>query len=76
MSRESSASTLPQKRCKDSAAAAPSDAAPEESGIERDWRYMRQDVIGSKVKNTCMPVKNLGLAPTVLCFRIVMLCSA
>jgi hypothetical protein len=74
ISPESSASTLQQKRGKDSAAAAPSDAASEASGMERDWRYIQRKDIGSKVKNTCIPVKKHGHAATVLCSRIVMLC--
>jgi hypothetical protein len=50
-SPESSAPTFLQKRCKDSAAAFPSDAVPESSSIERDWKYMLREVICSKVKN-------------------------
>ncbi len=57
-SHESFASTLLRKRGKDSAAAAPSDAASEIAGMERDWRYIQREVIGSKVKNTRIPVNN------------------
>ncbi len=73
-SPESSASTLLRKRGKDSAAAAPADAASEASGMERDWRYIQREVIGSKVHNTRIPVNKHGHAATVLCSRIVMLC--
>ena len=75
-SPESSASTLPRKRSKDSEAADPSNAASAASGIDGDWRYMRRDVIGNSVKNKHVPVKKMGMAPTVPCFHIVMLCSA
>jgi hypothetical protein len=44
--------------------------------IQTMQMYMLREEIGSRVKNTRMPVKKIGLAPTILCFRIVMLCSA
>jgi hypothetical protein len=73
-SPKSTASTLLRKLGKDSAAATPSDAASEASGMERDWRYIQREVIGSKVKNTRIPLKKHGHAATVLCSRIVRLC--
>ena len=70
---ESSASTLPRKLSKCSAAVAPADAESEASGIEGDWRYMWRDVIGSSVKNMHMPVKKMGIATMIRCILIVMM---
>ena len=69
-SPESSASTLPRKRGKDSAKA-PTDAPA--VGIEGDWRYIPRDVLGYYVKNKKIPVKTIDMGPKVPCFRLVML---
>ena len=71
-SPESSASTLPRKRGKDSAKA-PADAPA--VGIEGDWRYIERDELGYTCKNRMMPVKTFDMGRKVHSCCLLLLCS-
>ena len=61
-SPESSASTLPRKRGKDSAKASADAPAV---GIEGDWTYIPRDELGYTGKNKTMPVKTFDMGRKV-----------
>jgi hypothetical protein len=63
-SPESSASTLPRKRSKDHAGAAPQDGVHGASSIEGDLKYLRRKIIGSSQLEAHATEKH-GHAPKV-----------
>ena len=69
---ESSASTLPRKRGKDSAKA-PADAPA--VGIEGDWRYIPRHELRYSGKNKTMPVKTFDIGRKVHSCCLLLLCS-